>query len=358
MTKSNLHKVDHKILRYTNCWEDADLLLDGLKLNTGARVLSIGSAGDNSFSILTANPERVLCVDINATQLALIQLKKAAFRALEHKEFLEFLGFISGDPLRNWKRVKSALDEETQDFWQARIELLQQGIIYTGKFERYLLAFQRKLLSLMHGHGAVEELFRVKPEEQQQSFYQNTWNNWRWKVFTRLFFSRKALSMGRDPEFLRQVEGNVGSRVKKRINQHLASTDAQQNYFLRFMLQGSFNGTLPHYTRAENFQKIKNNLDKLEVFHGSLQDCSEGGFTHANLSNIFEYLDKETFAENAHLLAKRLEPGAKLAYWNLFVERDLADSFPAKFSSPDHRPFRQDYGFFYKSFKLNHKSEC
>ena len=88
-----LKNVSHDYIRYANCWEDADILLQALKIEPKDRVLSIGSAGDNSFSMLIGDPELVVAVDINPVQLNLIELKKAAFKELNYLEFLQFLGF-------------------------------------------------------------------------------------------------------------------------------------------------------------------------------------------------------------------------------------------------------------------------
>ncbi len=46
-------KVDFGILRYACCWEDAVFLLQNIDLQANSNILSIGSAGDNSFSLLT-----------------------------------------------------------------------------------------------------------------------------------------------------------------------------------------------------------------------------------------------------------------------------------------------------------------
>mgnify|MGYP006376646677 CR=1 FL=1 len=45
-------KVDLSIIRYSQCWEDTDILLEGLDIKENNICLSIGSAGDNSFSIV------------------------------------------------------------------------------------------------------------------------------------------------------------------------------------------------------------------------------------------------------------------------------------------------------------------
>ncbi len=42
--------ADFSQIRYAQCWEDADVLLDALDVQAGDTCLSIASAGDNSLS--------------------------------------------------------------------------------------------------------------------------------------------------------------------------------------------------------------------------------------------------------------------------------------------------------------------
>jgi len=68
------------ILRYAQCWEDADILVDGLDVQPGDTCLSIASAGDNTLSLLTRAPARVIAIDLNPTQIAALELRVAAYR--------------------------------------------------------------------------------------------------------------------------------------------------------------------------------------------------------------------------------------------------------------------------------------
>ena len=80
-------------LRYSNVWEDADILCQALAPRAkGGRLLSIAAAGDNSLALLTLAPKEVVAVDLNPAQLACLDLKRAAIQALPHAELLEFLG--------------------------------------------------------------------------------------------------------------------------------------------------------------------------------------------------------------------------------------------------------------------------
>ena len=50
-------------IQYAQCWEDPRTLLQGLNITEEDDVLSIASAGDNTFAILLENPRSVVAVD-------------------------------------------------------------------------------------------------------------------------------------------------------------------------------------------------------------------------------------------------------------------------------------------------------
>ena len=58
-------KIDHSTLRYAQCWEDADILLEALDIQPGDTCLSIASGGDNTLAMLGKGPERVIAIDLN-----------------------------------------------------------------------------------------------------------------------------------------------------------------------------------------------------------------------------------------------------------------------------------------------------
>lgn len=325
--KKQLEKVDHDYIRYANCWEDADVLLEGLNIVPGDKVLSIGSAGDNSFSLLCGDPELVLAVDINAVQLQLIELKKAAFLALNHAEFLAFLGFReSKNRLELYGKVKVYLSEAQKVFWDERHLELENGIIYAGKFERYFKLFRTRLLPLIHSKKRIDRLFNVKSEDEQIQFYTNKWNNLRWKLLFKIFFSKFIMGVfGRDPAFLKEVEVSVGTFIFGQAERHLSSVKCQGNYFLHFILKGYFGEQLPHYAREENFERIKANCSRLKTYCGFAEDAFReyDHFTKFNLSNIFEYMNMEQFQAVSENLLTHAESKSRLAYWNLMVPRRI-----------------------------------
>src|SRR5688572_951417 len=63
------------LLRYGQCWEDADILVDGLGVGAGHTCLSIASAGENTLSLLSRGAARVVAIDLNPAQLAALELR-------------------------------------------------------------------------------------------------------------------------------------------------------------------------------------------------------------------------------------------------------------------------------------------
>ena len=353
---------NNNYIRYANCWEDADVLLRALCIRSGDRVLSIGSGGDNSFSLLVDDPELVVIVDMNPLQLQLIKLKKAAFETLDYGSFLQFLGFRAST--KRWAlfaRVQKRLSTESAAYWSKRKKTIEAGIIYRGKLERYFCFFNRWILPLIHSKNTIQRLLAGKNENEQKSFFENHWNTKRWRSFIRLFFSKQILGLfGRDPTFFKEVGSSVSSFILSQVDRHLSSICCQKNHFLRFILTGSYGDVLPHYARAEHFYKIKSRLDRIAFHHGLVESALKmyGDLNKFNLSNIFEYMNTNQFCAVSKRLVGHCRPGSRFAYWNLMVPRKMSETIVAV--KPDRKVTvelgRNDNGFFYGAFNIDVKS--
>ena len=160
---------------------------------------------------------------------------------------------------------------------------------------------------------------------------------------------------GRDPEFLKEVKVSVGDFIFQKAGRHLQSVPAQNNFILRYNLTASFGDLLPHYLQPENFVKIKSNIDKLRIKEGFAEEAIKeyGTFHCMNLSNIFEYMDKDLFEKTAKQLVDSTEKGGRLAYWNLMVPRKISRIFPEKVEYQKELSLKLteiDKGFFYNQF--------
>lgn len=356
-------RTDFSILRYANCWEDPLLLLNGLATEPGDRILSVGSAGDNSFSLLTADPEQVVAIDISRTQLALIALKKAAIRRLDYPDLLGFLGFRTmTNRMHLFKSLKRDLSVDDFAFWNARREAIEAGIVHSGKFERYFQLFSRKVLPWIHTKATVERLLAPKSATEQEVFYDKIWNTWRWRLLFKLFFSRLVMGrLGRDPEFMREVDVHVGKAIFEQAERHLRLPLAQTNFMLRYNLTGNFGVLLPHYLLPENYPVIQQRIDRLTLCEGYAEHAIKqyGTFQRMNLSNIFEYMNRNTFVNTAVALVAGLAPNGRVAYWNLLVPRTLSRLGNVPVTRLDRLSETlkmTDRGFYYRDFIVEERN--
>ncbi len=358
-------KVSFDFIRYANCWEDAELLLKGLNPEPGSKMLSIGSAGDNSFSMLYSNPMMVVAVDVNKTQLYLIELKKAAIQTLSYDDLLIFLGFknvVTEKRIMFFNQIKAFLSLEAKEYWTRNLEQIKKGIIDQGKFEHYFQLFSNKVLPWIHSKKRTEELLRVKSAEDQKVFYDKKWNTWRWRLLFKLFFSKYVMGKyGRDPEFLKEVNIPVGDFIFRKAEVHLQSVSAQTNFILRYNLTGSFGNLLPHYLRPEIYIKVKENINKLVIKEGYAEEAIKeyGAFNYMNLSNIFEYMNNELFSQTANQLIEGLLPNGLMCYWNLMVPRRISAIFPEQMTFQkelSNTLSESDNGFFYSKCIIDQKN--
>lgn len=110
-------RADFGIIRYANCWEDADVLCAALEPSPGKRILSIASAGDNALALLAAGCE-VVAADLSPAQLACVELRAAAFRELDYKDTLAFLGVTgSSERLVTYRMLANRLSAKARAYW-------------------------------------------------------------------------------------------------------------------------------------------------------------------------------------------------------------------------------------------------
>jgi S-adenosylmethionine-diacylglycerol 3-amino-3-carboxypropyl transferase len=346
-------------LKYSNCWEDADLLANAMQVDGNSHILSIASAGDNSLYLLKDNPASLTCVDLNEIQLFTSELKATAIQYLDYSTFLGFLGFTNAtDRWVIFKQIESHLSMACSDYLNSNRQLITLGIIHQGKFEKYFQIFSNIVLPFIHNKKEISELFREKSAQEQKEYYDNIWNNRRWKFLFKLFFSKWVMGkFGREPEKLQHVEEKVSEFIYHKAAAHLSDRACQHNYILHYALTGNFGDELPPFAKEEHFNTIKQWLQNKQIVYklNTLEDClldnTAPHYNRFNLSNIFEYMPVPMFHKNLEAIYQNSEKGSRLAYWNLMVVRQLTQS--AQFEAIPNTAI--DKGFFYRAFISLHR---
>ena len=322
------NRVDFSLIRYSQCWEDTEVLLESLNIQENDICFGILSAGDNVFSMLSENPKKVVALDISFPQIALAKLKKEVFNSLSYEEMLEFMGVMKSDKrIEIYDRIRENLDKEVKEYWDFNKDAIEKGIIHAGKFEKFFKIFREKILPFVHSKKRIEKLLEKKSMQERIEYYDKHWNNFRWKLMFKLFFSKYIVGkLGRDKEFFRYAEKNISEEMKERSRYALCELNPYENPYINYILTGNYRkDCLPYFLRKENFDKIRRNLHKVEILQSSVEeylDQIDFKINKFNLSDIFEYMSAENYSKLMEKIYDNAENNALLAYWNLIVERN------------------------------------
>ena len=361
------NKVDFSLIRYSQCWEDTEILLESLDINEKDICFGILSAGDNVFSMLTKNPQKIVALDISFPQIALAKLKREVFKSFSYEEMLEFIGVkISSERIRMYEKIRSNLEEDVKNYWDFNKEAIENGIIHIGKFEKFFKIFREKILPFVHNKKRIGKLLEKKSKQERIEYYNSHWNNFRWKLMFKLFFSKYIVGkLGRDKEFFRYAEKNISEEMKERSRYALCELDSYENPYIYYIMTGNYRlDCLPYFLQEENFENIKKNLHKLEIVQNSVEEYLDGidfKINKFNLSDIFEYMSLENYRRLMKKIYNNADNNAILAYWNLIVERnssklesvegeeDIKNNFH-RLKELDKKLHEKDKTFFYTDF--------
>lgn len=346
------------IIRYAQVWEDADILIEALDIQENDNILSIASAGENAISMLIKNPNRVYAIDLNANQIACVEFKIACYKYLEYEECMELMGvFESERRTELYQKIRNKLSVKTKKYLDENIQIINQGIINCGKFENYFKIFGKKILPIIHNQKIRKELLEEKSKEERIKFYDKKWNNLRWQLLFRIFFSRTVMGkLGRDKAFFRYVNVNVAEHIMERTRYAITELDTSKNSYLEYIINGKYNKVLPVAYRKENFMAIKNNIDKIVLLSESIETFMQRKdidfISKYNLSDIFEYMSEEEMCKIVENMLTKSSKGARIVYWNMLSEKRASKYIEElKYKKEQsEKLFKKDKAFFYSDF--------
>jgi S-adenosylmethionine-diacylglycerol 3-amino-3-carboxypropyl transferase len=224
--------------------------------------------------------------------------------------------------------VRERLGEPARYFWDRHPATLRAGILGTGRFEKYLAMFRERVLPLVHRRRTVERWFELPDLDARRRYYDEVWNNLRWRWLFRLFFSRRVMAArGRSPEQFAHVEGPIGDVLLERARKMLVDLPLDDNGYAQWILLGRYlrDEALPEWLTPAGHRRLSEVAPRIRLVHGTVQqvmaEAGRGAFSAFNLSDVPEYLSAAQTEDLYDALLLSARPRARIAYWNLFVPR-------------------------------------
>ena len=316
---------EEQYIHYSNCHEDSAFMLDQIK-NNPKKILSIASALDNCLALLLLNPDEIVAIDYNDTQIYLCKLKQCGIKYLDYESFLVLIGISEGDSKECYEKLREHLDKETREYFDSHIYLVSDiKLIHCGRFEYYFSVFKNKVLPLIHSQNSIDAFMNAEDISKQREFYSKSFNNLRFKLMFKLFFSKAVMKrLGRDKEFFKYSKGSLSALQKKRFEICVENNLNSENPYLQYVVLNKFSA-LPVYLERENFEIIKQNIDKLIVrkveFNQAINEGKKYDFMY--LSDIFEYMDASVMEDMSEKISNSLTDGGEVMFFNMMIPRRL-----------------------------------
>ncbi|MDH3369151.1 MAG: DUF3419 family protein [Gemmatimonadota bacterium] len=314
---------------YAQCWEDPSIDREALRIGPEDVVFSITSGGCNVLAFLIDDPRRIIALDVNPHQNYVLDLKMAAFAALDHHEVLALLGATDSTRRRAlYGALRSRLTLDSRRYWDTHPRIIDEGLVHTGRYERYL-RLVRRWFSLLMGPSLAQDVIGASTAEARATLFHRRWDNRRWRLLTGVLLSRWVMTRMFDPAFFAQLEDSFsfGRRFRARVERAVLELPVERNPFLAYALLGRFPTPqhLPLYLQPEYFETIRDRVDRIETVTGACEDhfatLPANTISKFNFSNVFEWMPPRTFDDLLRETVRVGRDGAVLAYRNLLVPR-------------------------------------
>ncbi|MEU0270922.1 BtaA family protein [Streptomyces sp. NPDC006307] len=325
-------------LVYNACWEDPALDRAALDLGPDDHVLVITSAGCNALDYLLAGAGRVTAVDVNPRQTALLELKTAAVRNLNHAEFFELFGTGRSPRAREMygDALRAELSPPSRRFWDGYIEAFagrgwRRSFYYrgtSGLLAKSLVLFTHRF----QGVGRhLDALLEAPTLDRQREIYEARLRGPLWTV-ARLAAQPLALSfVGVPPQQRREITEEYPGGTARLIHDGFEAVFGRMpivdNYFWRAYISGSYTPTCcPEYLRAHNFGRLRELLPRLELRTSTVTSClrsmapaadGPGGVSKFVLLDHMDWMgwrDQAALADEWQAIVDTARPGARVIY--------------------------------------------
>lgn len=327
--KSEFKKVELDRIRYSIVWEDYNSMYNALDITNKDRLLIVSSAGCNVLNALLKEPYKIYAVDINPFQNKLLQFKIDIIKNCNYEIFSKLLG-LSKYTFEEVKNILELNKFENYEMWINFFKENTSGLLTSGQLEQYILSFKdglteiedQLLIKLLDSNTIEEQVIILNTLTSTTDFSEKF----------KTYYSDHNLSKGRDPKLFKYADEKGDSAFLNRFIYFASTRLLKNNFYIQFFFYGldKINSNiLPPCYKEENFNKLKKNIDKIEIIENDAVDFLIENMQiieKCSFSNIFEYTSKEDFDDSIQQIKTKSEEYRKnldIVYWNLLHNQQL-----------------------------------
>ncbi|MBN2447770.1 MAG: BtaA family protein [Phycisphaerae bacterium] len=320
-----LERMVFRGIVFNMSWEDPEMDRRAFQITPSDTVISISSAGCNPLNFLCQNPKKLISVDGNPAQNAILELKLAAIATLDYETFFDI--FAARHPsvvTRHYQsRLRPLLSDKARQFWDKKLWIVARNLYDFGRMGLFCRLLRLVFSQVGLSRQQLDAFFEIQSLDEQTKWYHKHVARKLWGPVTRAFVNFKPFLYlaGVHPRQFNLVDGrhDIYDYIKERVDYALTRIPVYDNYFLTVAVTGKFRGKhVPPYLLEENFDTLRKNLDRVQVVNGWLGPFLDtqpaGSITKFNLLDIFDWMTDEQFEGTLRSALRTAAPGATMIY--------------------------------------------
>lgn len=353
--------IHSRALVYNTCWEDPAVDRIALDLQPAHTVLVITSAGCNALDYVLAGAGHVLAIDANPRQNALLELKLAGIRALDHETFFALFGLGRHPRFETIYRthLRPQLGIFARHYWDAHWHwfthrdadrtFYSHGL--AGQVGRVVRAYTRLKPALAH---AFADLLSARSLEAQRAIYDERagplmWNaGVNWTLERQFTMSLLGVPHPQRAEVQRQHAGGVAGFVRNAVDYVFRELPLNRNYFWQLYMRGHYTRyCCPEYLRPGGFARLQAGLhQRVELHTAMLTDFLAANERAVDRFVLLDHMDwmagyrPQALAEEWSWILRRAAPGARAIFRSAHADPSYLDSTTVRHGG-ERRPLRQ-----------------
>ncbi|MBS0582744.1 MAG: BtaA family protein [Proteobacteria bacterium] len=340
MSKPSLvDKLDHALfnaitsrnLVYNTCWEDPAIDRKALALGPDDTMLVISSAGCNVLDYALLAPKRIHAVDANPRQIALLEIKIAAIRALAYDDYFAIFGEGHHPDFRNLyqQKLRAQLSPFAQAWWDKHWDWFagKHGSFYFHGLSGIVARGVRAYFKLRPGlAAAINALLDAKSLAEQQKIYDERVSPLLWNTTVNWIISRQfVMSLLGVPYPQRKLveaqhENGVRGFIREAVEYVFRQLPLADNYFYRVYLTGRYRrDCCPEYLKQAGFDALKAGLvDRIELHTTTVTELLSRNTTPISRFVLLDHMDwmssyyPDALVEEWNAILNRATPGARI----------------------------------------------
>jgi S-adenosylmethionine-diacylglycerol 3-amino-3-carboxypropyl transferase len=340
MSKPSLiDKLDHALfnaiysrnLVYNTCWEDPAIDRQALALGPDDTMLVISSAGCNVLDYALLGPKRIHAVDANPRQIALLELKIAAIRALDYDDYFAIFGEGHHSDFKNLyqQKLRVQLSPFARQWWDKHWDWFagKHGSFYFHGLSGMVARGVRAYFKLRPGlASAINALLDAKSLPEQQKIYDERVSPLLWNKTVNWIISRQfVMSLLGVPYPQRKLveaqhEFGIHGFIRGAVEYVFRQLPLSDNYFYRVYLTGRYRrDCCPEYLKETGFNALKAGLvDRIELHTTTVTELLSKNETPISRFVLLDHMDwmssyyPDALVEEWNAILNRATPGARI----------------------------------------------